>query len=218
MYRKTSGGSKRCYHDHPALDINGMKVYGGSCINPVVTDADVYVGFDISMARHGHSYPWEKGESFLFYIKDMGVPSSVEDTKRLVEWLSVQLIAKRKVHLGCIGGHGRTGMILAALVMHMTGNKDAITYVRENYCGRAVESLEQVDFLAAHFGVHHAPVHSKTKATPAFYDHGVKSEWEANVPIKKYVGTPQLPSAVDKSLPASIWGSNVKLTNAINRV
>ena len=58
-----------------------------------------------------------------------------------------------RLHCGCIGGHGRTGTFLAALVTEMSGEKDSISYVRDNYCHRAVESTCQIDFLAEHFGI-----------------------------------------------------------------
>jgi len=143
----------KCYESHPALVIGDYKIYGGSCIRPVITDADVYVGFDIGMHISHLTYPWETGESFLFHIPDMKTPSNPEQFKKLIDWLSLQLISNKKVHLGCIGGHGRSGLALAALVKVMTGEVDAITYVRENYCHKAVESSVQVEFLHIHFGI-----------------------------------------------------------------
>ena len=44
-------------------------------------------------------------------------------------------------------------MVLAAVVAQATGNKDAIRYVRKNYCSRAVENSDQVNFLAHHYGI-----------------------------------------------------------------
>jgi hypothetical protein len=73
--------------------------------------------------------------------------------KRLVEWTAQQVNAGRKVHCGCIGGHGRTGLFLAALKAYMDPEeKDPITLVRTAYCKKAVESTVQVKFLAEHFG------------------------------------------------------------------
>lgn len=143
----------RCYESHPPLKIGEYSIYGGSCSSPIVTNADVYVGFDHSMAPSPMSFPWVEGESFLYPITDMQAPKDPESFKALIEWLAVQLIADKLVHIGCIGGHGRTGTVLAALVKHMTGNEDAITYVRENYCEKAVESQVQIDFLNKHFGI-----------------------------------------------------------------
>jgi hypothetical protein len=141
-----------CYTTHKSLAIGDHLIYGGSCSSPMIQDADIYVGFDFSIAKSEKSYPWNEGESFLFHIQDQHAPKDVEEFKKLIDWLAVQLAAQKKIHLGCIGGHGRTGTALAALVAQVTGNKDAIQYVRENYCEKAVESQAQIDFLAKHYG------------------------------------------------------------------
>lgn len=148
--------AKRCYESHPPLTISGHKVYGGNCGHPVVLDADIYVALQAgSYVRV--PYPWEKKKreitQVMYTIPDMGVPSSPSSFKQMIEWLCNQLQEGRKIHIGCIGGHGRTGMVLAAMVRHLMPEvEDAITYVRQNYCKKAVESSEQVDFLVEHFG------------------------------------------------------------------
>lgn len=165
----------KCYHSHPALtikltqgdllritntegwDANGVevKMHGGSCLSPSVTDADVYIGFDSGM-KVPRVYPWNQATGpvhTLFPIVDGSIPDNKAEFRKMIEWAAVQLIAGKKVHMGCIGGHGRTGMALAALVQYMTGNADAITYVRENYCKKAVESETQVEFLYKEYGI-----------------------------------------------------------------
>lgn len=143
----------KCYHSHPALEIGEYKVYGGSCGNPVVKDADVYVGFDFSMEHDPKLYPWNKEVGVCFLIPDMGVPSDQAEFKKMVTWIVEQIKAGKKVHLGCIGGHGRTGMVLSAVYFEMTGEKDAITYVRAHYCQKAVESDTQIKFLNKLYGI-----------------------------------------------------------------
>ena len=152
-----------CYESHPglkliALDGTEATIYGGSCSHPVVKDADIYIGFDkYSMQYRNKSWPWEsKGSEvveFLFPITDMAAPSNAADFKAMIDWVCNQLQTGKKIHAGCIGGHGRTGTFLSAVVAQFMGHKDAITYVRENYCDRAVESGAQVDFLIKHYGV-----------------------------------------------------------------
>lgn len=148
------GGYVRCYESHPPLKLpnSELVIYGGSCSSPIVKDATVYIGFDRSMNVGKRAYPWEDGHSFLFKITDMRAPSNAEDFKALIKWTLTRLGLGDKVHAGCIGGHGRTGTFLSALVAEM-GEKDAISYVREHYCKKAVESTEQVNFLHDHFGV-----------------------------------------------------------------
>ena len=144
---------KRCYESHPPLKIGEYTVYGGSCSNPVVTDADVYVGFDGVMDQNPMVYPWNPGVAVSFYIPDMGTPKVEDEFVKMVTWIADQVRAGKKVHMGCIGGHGRTGMVLSALYCELTGNKQAIQYVREHYCKKAVESDKQVAFLNRLFGI-----------------------------------------------------------------
>ena len=143
----------RCYVSHKPLKIGEYLIYGGSCSAPAVVDADIYVGFEHGMKQSPKSYPWVDGASFSFLIVDGNVPTSIEDTMQLLEFLASSLKAGKKVHLGCIGGHGRTGTILSALVCYMTGNKNATEYVRTNYCEKAVESVTQINWLYKNFGI-----------------------------------------------------------------
>ena len=157
----------RCYETHPPLVIPGtdLVIHGGSCSSPVVSDADIYIGFDHSM-KPGKLHPWKGQHNVFFPITDMSVPNSAEAFRDLVHWTAGELKAGKKVHCGCIGGHGRTGMFLAALVKEMSGEEDAISYVRKNYCPKAVETGAQVEWLNKHFGIkrisatkgHHDPL------------------------------------------------------------
>lgn len=154
--RGTTTTVARCYESHPALIVGTAKIYGGSCYSPIITDADVYVGFDGGMKQTKCQYPWEPQSTvveFLYKITDMAAPSDANSFKKLIEYLMFQLADGKKVHCGCIGGHGRTGTVFAALVQAATGEKDAITFVRNHYCKKAVESAAQIDFLHKHFGI-----------------------------------------------------------------
>jgi hypothetical protein len=152
--KQFSGKTGRCFETHPALKVGDHEVFGGSCIDPIIKDADIYIGFDGGMRMTGASYPWNASRvEVLFYIADGTAPAQADEFKKMVIWAAEQIKAGKKLHAGCIGGHGRTGTFLAALVTHMTGIKDSITYVRENYCQKAVESSSQVDFLHKHYGI-----------------------------------------------------------------
>lgn len=146
-----------CHTTHKPLPIVvddvTYEIYGGSCINPIVKDMDVFVGLDAGMSRTTRMYPWVEGTEFLYYISDMKAPTNAEDFKLFINFLKDSLIAGKKVFVGCLGGHGRTGTVFSALVKVMTGMEDATTYVRTNYCKKAVESYEQIGFLHNHFGI-----------------------------------------------------------------
>jgi hypothetical protein len=162
---KASGEKyQSCYVTHKPMPLPGGKaIYGGNCHNPVVKDADVYVALDGGYSPTNKSWPWaRKAEEVYYKITDMDVPKSPKNFKAMIDWLVTQIEAGKKVHVGCIGGHGRTGIVLSAVYAKMSGNKDAITYVRKNYCDKAVETAEQIDFLAQHFGI------KKAKATKSW--------------------------------------------------
>jgi hypothetical protein len=146
---------RRCFEDHKALKVGKYEIYGGSCSRPIVKDADIYVGLDHSMSFSGSNYPWEDNHTveFQYLITDMAAPKDPASFKKLIHYLAAELTAGKKVHVGCIGGHGRTGTVLSALVKVMTGEADATTYVREHYCKKAVESKSQIAFLKKHFGI-----------------------------------------------------------------
>ena len=157
FYSDTRNKYKACYETHKALPIvvgdKTYNVYGGSCSRPVHTDADVYIGLDHTMITSKNKFPWNVGNEVQFLITDMSVPKSISEFKKMIHWIQLQLTANHKVHIGCIGGHGRTGLVMSALVKVMTGNENAISYVRANYCKKAVESKAQIDFLEKHFNI-----------------------------------------------------------------
>lgn len=184
----------RCYESHPPLTIGDFTIYGGSCFQPVVTDANLYVGFDRGMSAM-RTYPWRNQRSFLFPITDHSVPQDVKEFLSLLDHLHEALQAGEKVHLGCIGGHGRTGLVLSALVNRITGNPNATQYVRDHYCVRAVESTEQIEFLKKHFCI--VPV------TPSRQAHKSKGGGSISNWIKG--GDVSVPSLASSRL--SIWGN-----------
>lgn len=152
---------EKCTYSHPALPIKvgdiEYHVYGGSCSTPMQDDCDIYVALDWNTTHDTQAYPWNNKRVFVsFPIQDMSTPKDAIEFKNMIEWLAAQIIEGKKVHVGCLGGHGRTGMVLAALVKTMTGNEDAVTYVRDNYCKKVVETAGQSDFLKQHFGIKRA--------------------------------------------------------------
>lgn len=141
-----------CYKSHKPLHLSAGTLTGGSCSNPV-EGADIYVNLDRGAPLRRRKLPWTAGTEFDYPIADRHAPEDPALFKELIEWLAERLAEGKHVHLGCIGGHGRTGTVIAALVKTINGTKDAITWVRENYCKKAVETKEQIDFLVKTFGI-----------------------------------------------------------------
>jgi hypothetical protein len=149
-----------CHVTHPVLKFGKLEIHGGSCNSPKVKGCDVYIGFDSGMQMTMASMPWKretKGhvEEVYYHVADMTAPRHPKEFKALVEWTLEQMKAGKKVHAGCIGGHGRTGTFFAALAATQTEVpvEDAIQFVRDNYCAKAVECDDQIKFLKKHFGV-----------------------------------------------------------------
>lgn len=155
-----------CHESHNPFTIGAGTIIGANCSRPR-SGYDIYVGLDHTMADM-RGWPWEEGKENIidvhFPIRDMSIPKGpdVETFKKMVTWLCNQLQAGKKVHVGCIGGHGRTGLVLSAIVAEALGMEDAITHVRSVHCKKAVESAEQIDFLHDHYGV------KKVEATKGF--------------------------------------------------
>jgi hypothetical protein len=217
--RESTGQFGRCFETHKPLELGGFKVYGGNCANPMVTNADIYIGFDSS---HKERYPWSSKALSLYYpIQDMGVPKDPDDFKQMIEWMVLQLTAGLTIHCGCIGGHGRTGLVLSALTSVMIGEPDAITYVRQNYCEKAVESHAQVEFLHKHFGItkqkghkEHAPVthhHAQHHQPLPYPTKGGKHAADINALNRAPVGMPKGEAiAFPTKSQMNIWGSGVQ--------
>lgn len=144
----------KCHTKHKELAIGGGVILGGGCGVPR-PGYDLYVGFDQYSFTVLENSIWRGDDhvpQILYPIVDMGVPSDIADFKVFVNWLIALLEEGKRIHIGCIGGHGRTGLVIAA-VLAVLGDKDAITTTRELHCKKAVESDKQVRFLVKHFGV-----------------------------------------------------------------
>jgi len=91
-----------------------------------------------------------RGEVLYYPIKDYEtLPNDVLDS--LVLKILDRLDGNKKVGVFCMGGHGRTGYVAAA-VLGKRGYKDPIGFLRANYCRQAVESDEQIRHISDFLG------------------------------------------------------------------
>ena len=76
-------------------------------------------------------------------IIDFGVPAKPTDWvgKKLRGVIQAALNGK-DVYIGCAGGWGRTGLILA-VVSKILGESDPVRFVRNNYSSHAIETPQQ---------------------------------------------------------------------------
>lgn len=157
---------KGCTEKHPPLlfDIEGTvgTIYGSACTAPIV-EADLFISLDEHAPVFDWEQPWIENElnqkHIRYFIKDFSVPDEAEDFDACVDVAIAAMAEGKTVHVGCLSGHGRTGMFLSALTHKLIGqqlkeeNISAIDYVRDNYCAKVVETLEQVLFLHANYDI-----------------------------------------------------------------
>ena len=84
-------------------------------------------------------YPWA----------DFSVPlESVRVFCETLAWLLSEIQEGKRVDVGCFGAHGRTGTLLACLLVAQgTTATSAIARIRSTYCTEAIETREQLRFV-----------------------------------------------------------------------
>lgn len=75
---------------------------------------------------------------------DFGVPDDLVALRMALLNVLERARNGQSVEIGCLGGHGRTGTALACLAVATgTRSEDAVSWVRTNYCEKAVETDQQ---------------------------------------------------------------------------
>src|SRR5690606_7205956 len=79
---------------------------------------------------------------------DFGVPADPERAAHQIVSAFERARQGEHVEVGCLGGIGRTGTVLAcmAVIAGVPGN-DAISWVRQHYLANAVEPRGQADWI-----------------------------------------------------------------------
>ena len=72
-----------------------------------------------------------------------------------IVWLMPHLYdSKNIIEIACMGGHGRTGTFLEAVMIHEGwAVRDAIEYIRGGYCNKAIENRDQEDMLEQYYNL-----------------------------------------------------------------
>lgn len=80
--------------------------------------------------------------------QDHGIPD-LASLKRLLAYVNPLIDAGKRIEIACIGGHGRTGTLAAAILASRTdlGAQQCIDYVRGAYCDKAIEDIRQEDII-----------------------------------------------------------------------
>lgn len=79
---------------------------------------------------------------------DFGLPENWAETANAIQNAYARAAAGERVEIGCAGGLGRTGTVLACMaVLSGVAASDAVNWVRTQYDRRAVETDEQASWV-----------------------------------------------------------------------
>tara|TARA_R100000306_G_C4357661_1_gene133629 strand:+ start:180 stop:947 length:768 start_codon:yes stop_codon:yes gene_type:complete len=119
------------------LDYRWMEEYSPVWFNPALAQSGSSLGLNVKPETPTIFLDWP----------DMGV-LEIEDLKPVVAYLTS--VIDTGVEVGCMGGHGRTGTLMA-LIMVQLGCKaeEAIKTIRQDYCDRAIETKKQENLIKA---------------------------------------------------------------------
>lgn len=131
--------SYKCRHyDHPVEFPDGVTVYASSLRdredNEDAPDFGLYLdgGWTPSCLNYHLGWP------------DYGIPNRWELAATMIIDTYRKAAEGQWVEVGCLGGHGRTGTVLACMaVLAGVPAKQATQWVRTNYCPETVETEEQ---------------------------------------------------------------------------
>jgi len=80
---------------------------------------------------------------------DFGVPSDPNAAATQIRDAFQRALVGERVEVGCLGGQGRTGTVLACIaVLAGVPGDEAVGWVRRNYRPEAVETQGQVEWVA----------------------------------------------------------------------
>jgi len=87
-------------------------------------------------------------EAELIDWPDFGLPADWEAAASQIIAGFERAKSGERVEVGCIGGLGRTGTVLACMaVLACVPADEAVEWVRAHYATRAVETLEQAEWI-----------------------------------------------------------------------
>ena len=181
---------------HPVVNIPGCKgKFTGGRRNDQTQKASMVVLLDSIGAMKfnfdslGKLFCSNPQRIVKFEIADQGVPKDVVAFKDLLWEIQTELNAGGHVHVQCIGGHGRTGLVLACLVGRMVSETeiaDPVKWVRENYCKEAVESKIQHE-MAYEIGGRKLEVPKSDYISPYAYTGTGISDYEWDVKTQRWL-------------------------------
>lgn len=85
-------------------------------------------------------------KDWLFPIRDFSVPENPNELRNVLLEVHDYACHNKLVYIGCMGGLGRTGLVLACL-LKLHGMYNPVQIVRTAYNPKAVETTDQMRFV-----------------------------------------------------------------------
>jgi hypothetical protein len=121
---------------------DGSRVRASSIVDRRVDDVDRSFGLYLD-ARWRPSWPAD-----LIEWPDFGLPVDAASAARKIESAFLRARQGELVEIGCLGGSGRTGTVLACMaVLAGVPPAEAVAWVRDNYRTEAVETADQEEWV-----------------------------------------------------------------------
>lgn len=120
------------------IEFNGKKkrIYGGSFFH--APEGDDYS--KINLMAEAPDLPCH----YYLPINDFSTPTSSSEVIDVFEKI---LKDDKDVYVGCFGGIGRTGLFIGSLLKYI-GHPQPIHLTRDSYYFKAIETMEQENFVA----------------------------------------------------------------------
>lgn len=105
------------------------------------------VDFDgVCLLEKALTNPRDPNRWFHLPIQDFSVPSDDAQVRKALRHVFSSLLRGRNVYVGCMGGFGRTGLMMA-LIAKVMAYPDPVQYVRTQYTKQAVETRAQEAYV-----------------------------------------------------------------------
>jgi protein-tyrosine phosphatase len=112
-----------------------------------ITDVFVLTQEDEFSTNLENNYKLHKINFHHYPIDDFEAPTDSSSFSDMCEQIhKIAQTKKRKVMIHCMGGNGRTGVVLACILKKYHKISNPVTYIRK-FIPHAVESSEQLDFI-----------------------------------------------------------------------
>lgn len=212
----TSYSWSKCHHSMDTFHLPGKQHRNIKISAKHVHTADNTPDYGLYMYNG-----WDpKCVATLLPWQDYGLPTvSYVKAAEAIKYAYDLACAGRIVEVGCMGGHGRTGTVLACMAILSDPDmspEDAVLHVRKVHCNEAVETNQQ-EWFVKWFAAWH--VGGACPPMPTTYVSKHSANWDAAgtaaVAVKAGVGSaPKVMAVRDNttSLSAGVWCNDCKRT------